>query len=378
MRETADVVVIGGGIIGCAIAYEFARAGRSVVVLERGRIGGEASSASGGILVPLHDAEEGERTPQYDLDRASQLLFPDLVSDLEGATGMDLQFERTGSLRVARSEDEAELLREQFEGWRSELDIGVEWVDEKGTREMEPHLGPEVQSSVYCAEEWSISSTRMVRALARAADQLGAVFYEDTPVFGARCSGGECKALLTPEGEVSAGEFVIAAGAWSRVPCGWFGVEVPISPARGQMAAVRSVERLLRHIILCSSGGISPKQNGQVWVGSTVELVGFQKRNTPEGLLQILAPMAELVPEAATAAMERTWSGLRPFCEDGLHAIGRLPGVDGVTIASGHFKMGIIGAPMTALAVRDLVEEGHVHPVIEPFSPARFAAGYDA
>ena len=218
MRETADVVVIGGGIIGCAIAYEFARAGRSVVVLERGRIGGEASSASGGILVPLHDAEEGGRTPQYDLDRASQLLFPDLVSDLEGATGMDLQFERTGSLRVARSEDEAELLREQFEGWRSELDIGVEWVDEKGTREMEPHLGPEVQSSVYCAEEWSISSTRMVRALARAADQLGAVFREDMPVIGARCSGGGCKALLTPEGEVSAGEFVIAAGAWSRVP----------------------------------------------------------------------------------------------------------------------------------------------------------------
>ena len=266
-------------------------------------------------------------------------------------------------------------MRETFEGWQREVDIPVEWVDERGLREMEPHLAPDIQGAVYCPDEWSISSTRLVRALARAADQLGATLREDTPALGARTAGGRCEALLVPEGEVSAGEFVIAAGAWSRVPCSWFGVEVPISPARGQMAAVRPIERLLRHIVLCSAGGVSPKHNGQVWVGATVELAGFQNSNTPEGLLQILGVLPEVVPAAAIAAVERIWSGLRPWCEDGLHAIGRLPGIEGVTVASGHFKMGIIGAPMTALALRELIEQGRVNALIAPFLPDRFASG---
>ena len=373
MAQSADVVIIGGGVIGCAAAYELAGAGLSVIVLERGRIGGEASSASAGLLVPLHSAEEGRRTPLFDLYWASSRLFPDLVSELEGTTGVRMDYDPSGSVRVATSEDEEELLRESFEGWNSLGELSVAWLDRDAIHELEPALGPDIRCAVVSEDEQSLHPGRLTEALARAAALRGADVRTFCPAIGVRHRDGRFEAVETPDGEVEARELVIAAGAWSRVPCGWFGVDVPISPARGQMVEVRPSVPVVRHSIFCYEGSVLPKLDGSIQSGSTVELVGFDSSTTPEGMAIVLSIMPRLVPSLGSAPIERIWAGLRPWCEDGIPAIGRLPGCEGVTLASGHFKMGIIGSAMTARGVRDLIVDDRIDPLVAPFSPERFA-----
>ncbi len=375
MADTADVVVIGGGVIGCAAAYELAGAGLNVTLLEQGTIGSGSSSAAAGLIVPLHAAEEGEPSPTFDFYLASSKCFPDLVAELEETTGLRVDFDRSGPLRVAATEDEEDLLRESFEGWEQMDELSVEWVDSSALREMEPGLSPDIRCGVFSKDEARLHPGRFTHALAQGAAQRGVDIRTGCPALGVRRRGGRFEAVQTIDGEIAAGELVIAAGAWSRVPCAWFGVHVPIGPARGQMVALRPPSRALRHSLLSYNGAIHPNLDGTVHVGSTVELVGFDTRATAEGIASILSIVPRLLPALNSAPVERIWSGLRPWCEDGVPAIGRLPGCEGVILASGHFKLGIIGSAITARTVKTLVTDGRVDPLIAPFTPERFAEG---
>ena len=375
MADTADVVIIGGGVIGCATAYELAKSGLEVVLLERGSVGAEASSASAGLLVPLHAAEEGDRTPLFDLYWASASLYPSLVAELEEATGIQVDHDPSGSLRIAVDEDEAELLRESFEGWDAIEELTVEWVGGETVHEVEPVLGPEVCCGVLSRDEQSLHPGRLVQAFARAASQKGVEIRTGCPAVGVRQKGGRFEAVQTPEGELAAGELVVAAGAWSPVPCSWFGAAIPISPARGQMVSLRCTSSAPKRPIFSFDGAILPKLDGSVQVGSTVELAGFDTRPTAEGIGSVLDVVSRLTPGLSVAPIERIWAGLRPWCEDGVPAIGRLPGCENVSLASGHFKLGILGSAITARTVADLVANGRVDPLVAPFSPVRFAEG---
>ena len=375
MAKTADVVILGGGVIGCAAAYELAGAGLKVALLERGAIGGEASSASAGLIVPLHATKRGRRTPLFDFYWASSRRFPGLVAEVEEATGIRVEHLPRAPIRAASTEAEEADLRESFEGWRGIEGVSVTWLDEKGLRDAEPGLGPEVRCGVVPEDESCVHPGRLTEALARAAALRGAAVRTACPVLGVRHRDGRFEAVLTPDGEVSAGELVIAAGAWSRVVSGWFGADVPIGPARGQMLAVRPSVPALRHAISSSRGTILPKPDGSVHVGATVEHVGFDNRNTPEGIAAVLSAIPSLAPALNRATLERCWSGLRPWCADEAPAIGRLPGCEGVVLASGHFKLGITGCAVTAQALRTLIVDGRVDPLAAPFSPERFAKG---
>ncbi len=377
MPETADVVILGGGAIGCAIAYELARAGRKVTLLEKGRIAGEASSASAGLIVPLHAAEGGRRTPLFELCLTSSQCFPDLVEQLEGRTGLRLNYDPTGAVRIALGETEAERLRKEFDAWQQIGDLSLEWVDRNDLRTLEPHLTPEAACGVLSPNEKSIHPGRFTEALARSAAQHGATLKTGCPAVGVRHRNGRFEAVQTPGGEIAAEELVIAAGAWSRVPCGWFGIDVPIGPAKGQILAVRPLTCLLNRSIFSYNGSILPRLDGTVQTGATVEHVGFDTRSTPEGVAANLAVIPRLAPALQSATLERCWAGLRPWCADSLPAIGRLPGCVGVTLASGHFKLGITGSPITALAVKRLLLNGRLHPLIEAFTPERFLKGKD-
>ncbi len=374
MAETADVIIIGGGVIGCATAYELAGSGLRVTLLERGTVGGEASSASAGLIVPLHATERGQRTPLFDFYWASLRLFPGLVAELEGATGMRLEYDPLGPVRVAVTDDEEARLRESFDGWSGIEGVSVEWVDGKALRDAEPGLGPEVRCGVISHDEPYLHPGRLTEALARAAVLRGAEVRAACPALGVRQRGGRFAAVHTPDGEVAGGELIIAAGAWSRVACGWFGVDAPIGPARGQMASVRPAARALRRGVTASTGSLLPRPDGSVHVGATVEHVGFDSRNTPEGVVAILSALPRLVPALNRATLERCWAGLRPWCADGAPAVGRLPGCEGVSLASGHFKLGITGCAITARALRALILEGRTDPLAAPFSPERFAS----
>jgi glycine oxidase len=252
-------------------------------------------------------------------------------------------------------------------------ELTVEWVDGKSLRQDEPDLSPEVRCGVISRDEQSIHPGRFTQALARGAIGRGAQIRTGCPVTAIRHREGRFLGVTTPEGEIDAGELLIAAGAWSRVPCAWLGIDVPISPCRGQMLSLRPDAASLSRPLFSYNGAVLPKPDGTIHVGATVELVGFDTRTTAGGIATVLEIVPRLVPGLSEAVLENTWSGLRPWCEDGIPAIGRLPGCQGISLASGHFKMGILGSPITARTVRRLVVDNVVDPLIAPFSPSRFS-----
>ena len=168
---------------------------------------------------------------------------------------------------------------------------------------------------------------------------------------------------------------MIATGAWSRIFCEALDITIPVAPARGQMLAVATIQRLLQRPINSSKGALVPRADGSVHVGATVEHVGFDKRNTPEAIADLLDRGTTVVPALSDGRVERMWSGFRPFCEDGLPAIGGVPGWENVSVAAGHFTMGITGSPITAKIIKELVVDGHWDRSMDIFSPARFVKG---
>jgi glycine oxidase len=370
--KTADIAIVGGGVIGCFAAYELAKTGASVMVVERGRVGAEATSASAGMLTPLNAAEEGEPTPLFDFYWSSLNMFPQVVAELEEATGIGLEFAVSGALRLSQSEEEEQLRREQFEEWQQNLPAKISWLNTKEAHELEPALGPDVRGGVLSHEEATINPTRLVHALARAATQHGAKVMENCMVTGVRHANQRITAVTTTADEIATRHVVIAAGAWSRFCGEWFGVSLPIAPVRGQMLSVRHIKRTLTRAVFSYNGGMFPKMDGTVQVGATVEMVGFDKSVTPEGIASIMGLIPALAPRLEQGHIEQMWAGLRPWCEDGAPVIGALPEWQGVTIAAGHFRQGILASPATAKAVKEIIVDGRGDIAMIAFSPARF------
>ena len=372
MNQTTDVVVVGGGVIGCFIAYELSKAGLEVTVVEKGEVGAEASSAAAGLLVPLHVADD-ERTPLFDLYLASTRIFPEIVPELEAETGIRLEYAQDGVLRVSLSEEEAVANFSKFQTWGKALGMEMMWLDKAQTHQLEPELAPTICGSILSPEEGVINNGRLVLALARAAANRNAHFLEGHLATGICSSGGQFSSLKTTQGEITADQLVIATGAWSQVFCKSLDISIPVSPARGQMLAVKTIRHLVQRPVNSSRGAIVPRGDGSVHVGATVEHVGFDKRNTPKAIADLLERAITLVPGLTGGRIEKTWSGLRPYCTDGLPVIGVLPGWKNVTVATGHFTMGITGSPITAKIIKALIVDGRWKQSIEGFSPGRFA-----
>jgi glycine oxidase len=371
MKQTTDVVVVGGGVIGCYIAYELARAGLEVIVVEKEQIGAEASSASAGLLVPMSAATRGYGR-LFDLYLASLRCFPQVVPELEQETGIRVEYDRSGVLRVALDEAEEARLLAQYQGWQAELDMELVWLDKAEVHALEPELAPAVCGGILAPEEAAINSGRLTLALARAAANRQACFWQGCLTTGVQCSDGRFVALQTSAGEIAAGQLVIAAGAWSRTLCDQLGLAIPIAPARGQMLSIRAIRRRLQRPVMSSKGGMSPKADGAIYVGGTVDLLGFNKQIRPENTTALLATVSAMMPGLLEEQIDRMWTGLRPYCQDELPVIGLLPGWENIAIAAGHYQLGITGCAITARIIKDLLVSGQSEHMLDIVSPARF------
>ena len=368
----ADVVIVGGGVIGCMAAYELSQAGLQVTLLERGQLGSEASSASGGQLVPLHLANDGETNPLFEFHRASTYLFDDLVPELEDASDVRMGYERNGVLRVAEGENERDRLKQTFTAWQRNVGMPVSWLDVDELHRLEPGLGPRVLGGIFSPDERTLSSAHLVEAIGRILRDRGVDVREGTPATGIQHRDQHIQAVETLQGDIQTPELVLAAGAWTGLCSQWFDLTIPITPLRGQMVAVRPQTPILGTTTVSYNGAITPRPDGTVTAGATTEDVGFDDRTTVDGIRGILKILPRLVPALADATFVRSWSGLRPWSADGLPLIGRLPEWTGVTFASGHGKHGISGAPATGRAVRHLIVDGQAETVHDVLSPARF------
>lgn len=365
-----DVAIVGGGIMGCAIAYQLGRNGLSVVVVERGAVGREASGAAAGIVSPPSSLD----TPRVkaELTADSILAYPKFVERIEAETGGRTGFLLRGELTVALTEEEARDLQ-HLADWQEGLGFHVDWLDGPSARQLEPVLPEGVLGGVLVREAASVFTYDLTRVTADAARKVGVRIIEHTPVSGIQVEGGRATGLRLPDGVLPAGQVLLAAGAWTGQLAETIGVSIPALPSKGQMLAIAGAPLMPRAIIGRYGGGhLVPRTDGTVAVGATKERVGFDKRVVAANTQWCLDLAAELAPSLLQGEITSMWAGLRPGSADDQPIMGRVPGVDGLWVATGHYQTGIQMAVITADLMASSILVGSTDPRLEAFRPDRF------
>jgi glycine oxidase len=384
-----DVVVVGAGIIGGAVALRLAQHGLRVALLDRQDPGREASWAAAGMLSPAPDTPAD--IPLVPFCRASLALYPDFVAEIEEISGQNTGYRREGTLEALFSGD-AERKLSTLIALHHGLGLPTEPLPLDEARKLEPALGPELRAAALLPFEGSVDNRALTDAVVAAAVANGVELFPYTSVTrltseGARCTGVIAKRVAEAHGNaeeisIAAGNVVLAAGAYSAKIAGVLPPS-PTRPVRGQMVALRSADVRLRRVLRSERGYLVPRDAvggdlrndaaPQLLVaGSTLEDADFEKRVTPGGLERILSAVQEFAPALSGAEIVETWCGLRPDTPDHLPILG--PGeLDNLTIATGHYRNGILLAPITAKLVTQWITERHVYMDWEIFSPLRFA-----
>ncbi len=360
-----DVAVVGGGLIGCALAAELAGRGVDVMVLEKGEPGAEASGAAAGMLTPQSEAHA--RDAFFDLGIESRGLYPSWVARLSEDTGMDTGYRRCGFVRCRSGEEPLEDL-----AWQRALGLTViEETAESLAGRTGGRLSPEVNGASFFPDEAVVDPRLLARAVWLAALRRGARVRTQVAVLGFVLEKGVCRGVETTEGRVAAGAVVDAAGAWAAF-AGTLPVALPIEPVRGQIVALRLQAPPFDPLVAGSDVYLVPRPDGTVLLGATVERVGFRKAVTAEAVARLIGAATRLMPSLGDAMFASAWSGLRPATPDALPVLGASP-VPGLYFAAGHHRNGILLAPVTATILADLLAGGPKRD-LAAFSVERFAS----
>lgn len=361
------MAIAGGGVIGGAIALELARAGLRVCVFDRQKPGQEASWASAGIISPA--PENPGMIATVELAKRSAALYPEFVALVEGISGQSTGFRRKGTLEALFSVDAREELSTII-ALHHGLGLRAEPLGAEDARELEPALSDEVEAAVLRPEEASIDNRLLTAAVFEAAQRSGAEVFPSSRVKGICREGARCRGLLLEDERVEAQWTVIAAGCFSGMIEG-VSAYAPVKPAKGQMIAFRADDLEIERVLWSENIYLVPRNDGRILAGATVEYVGFDKSVTAGGVEKNLSAAIELVPGLKNARIEETWAGLRPDSADHLPILGPTD-VEGLVMATGHFRSGILLTPVTARLVREWITEQKVSLDWERFSPLRF------
>lgn len=363
----ADVAIVGAGVIGCSLARELAGRGRDVLVIDRRHPGAEASSAAAGLLSPQNEARGP--SPFFDLGLESRALHASLAEHLASETGIDVGYRRCGILRCTFAEGGR--LWRGF-GWQAEADLGLEVADAGlATSRSGGRVSSQIRESLFFPNEAIVNSARLTQALALSAERRGARILRDVSARLFLMRGGACVGIETDCGPIEAGQTVDAAGAWAGFDSG-LPFAVPVVPIRGQMVELQTAGRELPVVVQSDSVYLVPRPGGSVLVGATHESVGYRKEVTARGITELIGAAVTLVPDLAEATFVRAWAGLRPGTPDEWPILGPSP-VPGLFLATGHYRNGILLAPITARLLADLLT-GAATRDLAPFSIARFAS----
>ncbi|MCI0822524.1 MAG: glycine oxidase ThiO [Chloroflexi bacterium] len=365
--KSSDAIVIGGGVIGCSIAYYLSKAGIKVTLLERGQIGMEASNAASGVLsTPLFKSGD----PYSRMSVESLGMFPDLQQELQETCGVDIEFARCGELGLAMAEDEAGEYQD-LAMKVAEAGGNARWMDFDSLHDYEPQVGPEILGGFYMPEVCRVNNQRLSLAFARSAEWHGARVLQSTEVVGLVRSGLQITGVRLSDDEVYADNIIMAAGPWTRALAEGVGGDIPVRPVRGLNLNLQPVGRSFRSVIHGSLGMLVPRADGSVIAGVTVEEAGFDCRVTAGAVQEILAIVTSLVPSLRDAKLNWALAGLRPGSPDDAPMMGPVPGWDGLLVATGHYRNGILLSPITGKLIADYVA-GKEPELIEHFSLRRF------
>jgi glycine oxidase len=344
--DRAEIVIVGGGVIGLTTAYFLAREGADVAVLDRGDFGQEASWAGAGILPPSN--AEQARTPFDRLRALSVAMFPMLSAELREQTGIDNGYLRCGGLEFLDSAHAA--LEEEWRG----AGVAARRLTNAELASFEPQVTTSAGDVWHLPDLAQLRNPRHLQALISAC--AGKVrLLPQCPVHALENAGQRVTGVRTPGGVLHADRVLLTAGAWIDALLEPLGCRAGIAPVRGQIALLRMEPVPLHRVLLCGSRYVVPRPDGRVLVGSTEEWVGFNKRTTATAIADLLSFAIHLVPVLRSAALERSWAGLRPGSSDGLPYLGPVPDWQNLFIAAGHFRHGIQLSAGTGLLVKDLL-----------------------
>lgn len=367
--QAPDTVVIGAGVIGCACAWRLAARGLKVALVDP-HPGGGASGAAAGMLAPVTEAHFGEES-LLALNLESARRYPRFVAELAEASGLDPGYRTTGTLVVARDLDDRAVL-DELASYHRRLGSRIERLSGSEARALEPGLARNVRAGLLAPDDHQIDNRALLAALLAAGERAGVQLVR-ARAAGLELSGERVTGVvLAGERALAAGSVVLAAGCWSAqirgLPPGW----LPVRPVKGQLLHLRAggQPELARRVIRGLRVYVVPRGDGRYVIGATVEEQGYDTAVTAGGVLDLLRHAYELLPGVTELELTETVAGLRPATPDNAPLIGRGP-VDGLAIATGHYRNGVLLTPLTADVVAELVETGSLPPGLEPFTPDR-------
>ncbi|HEX7060195.1 MAG TPA: glycine oxidase ThiO [Solirubrobacterales bacterium] len=353
-KRSFDAIVVGGGIIGLACAWRAAQRGAKIAVLDRERPPAGATRVAAGMLAPVGELTFGE--PELlELTLAASELYPGFVAELEAASGMSTGYERCGALHIALDRDEAAELRRVHDLQRS-LGLEAEWLPPRRCRDLEPGLTPSFHGGVYAAGEAAVDPRTLTAALWVALEDAGAELRSGVEVSAALFEGEAIAGVRTVDGEELRGAAVILATGAHSGQTEWLPEEArpPVRPVKGQVVELAPLDREppITRILASERVYLVPRPDGRLIVGATVEELGFDTTVTAGGVHELLREAYRLLPEVAEMELVEAMAGLRPGTPDNLPLVG--PGaIDGLLLATGHYRNGILLAPITAERVAE-------------------------
>jgi glycine oxidase len=367
-----DVIVVGGGVIGCSIAWRLAQSGLKVTVFERGRIGCEASRAAAGMLSPQGEAQGPG--PFFEFCLRSRAMYRSFAEELTEASGVDVEYKDEGTLFVV-VEGEDEEAKTKWASWQLEAGLPLEHVSADDLRKLEPAVTELATRAIFLPQEHQVENRRLMDALEAAMKRAGVELIEGAEVSALTFERGRVTGVVSAGERFEAGVVTVAAGTWSSQLLEPLGLNLKVIPARGQMIAVRGNGCPIKRVLHSSKVYVVPRSDGRVLIGATVEYAGFHKAVTAGAINCLLTAAVELIPSIADFEVDEMWCGLRPDTIDHLPIIGATgvaSGVDNLVLATGHFRNGILLAPITADLVAELTTSNRQPDALRHFGLERF------
>ena len=364
--RSADVVVVGGGVVGVSTAYFLAEAGLSTVVVERDSVGSHASGFAYGGLSGLVGPG-----PIQPLAREGMRIHRELAESLPEQTGANTEFRYRPALALALTEEDAEAARGEL-AWRTAEDgYEVRWVEPGEVESIEPRVAADTFGGVYTEGVADLDPYRFMIALTKAAELKGASVVTGRTT-GLTRESGRVTGVALDDGEIATGHVVLAMGPWAESAVSWLGSSVPIRPLKGQILRLRAPGPPIRTSIGWEGNYAVTKPDGLVWTGTTEEEAGFDERPSAEAREQITRAYMRVLPFLGEAELIRQTACLRPITPDRLPLLGRAPELENAYVATGAGRSGILLGPAMGGVVADLIATGEPAIPVEPFSPCRF------
>ncbi|PWW07362.1 glycine oxidase [Paenibacillus cellulosilyticus] len=368
------VLIVGGGIIGLSCAFEAARRGKQVTVVEPDRFGGQASGAAAGMLAPYSENTE-QPDSFFDLCLYSFGKYDAWTKAVEACSGMDVELMRTGSLNIAYHEADVLPMQTRLL-WQNKRGARAEFVDGAALRKLEPRLTERAIAGLYCPEESHVYAPKLVIALHEACRRLGVRLVDYAGPIAAVHSGTEAGvAVTTVSGERYEGDrLVISAGAWSCAYADVLGFSPEVHPIRGQICSFESAPAEVRHMVFTSQAYWVGKGNGTIVCGASEDVAGFDTTVTERGIERLIRATDRSFPFLAGKPTVKRWAGLRPATRDGRPLIGIPSGRPDIVVAAGHYRNGILLSPGTAFIVADLLDGAEPELDVHDCRPERFGS----